>query len=184
MLSGILDGRGVWERMDICICMAECLCCPPESVTTLLTISSVQSLSHVWLFAIPWTPAHQDSLSIINSWSLLRLTSFKWVMPSNHLILCRPLLLPPSAFPSIKVFSNGLVLHIRWPSIGASASASVLPVNSQDWFPLGWAGCISLLSKGLSRVFSNTTVQKHKFFGAQLSLLSNSHIHTSLLQKP
>ena len=170
MLCKILDGRGVWGRMDICICMAERLCCPPESVTTLLTISSVQSLIHVQLFAIRWTPAHQDFCPSFNSWSLLRLMSFKGVMPSNHLILCRPLLLPPSAFPSIKVFYNGLVLHIRWPSTGASASASVLPVNSQDWFPLGWTGWISLLSKGLSWVFSNTTVQKHQFFGAQLSL--------------
>ena len=69
-------------------------------------------------------------------------------------------------------------------SIGVSASASVLPMNIQDWFPLGWAGWISLLSKGLSRVFSNTTVQKHQLLGTQLSLLSNSHIHTGLLEKP
>ena len=69
-------------------------------------------------------------------------------------------------------------------SIGVSASTSVLPVNTQDWFPLGWTSWISLLFKGLSRVFSNTTVQKHQFFGAQLSLWSNSHIHTWLLEKP
>ena len=77
--------------------------------------SSVQSLSHVRLFATPWTTAHQSSLSITNSWSLLKLTSIKLVMPSNHLILCRPLLFPPSIFPSIRVFSNESVLHIRWP---------------------------------------------------------------------
>ena len=87
---------------------------------------------------------------------------------------------PPASgsFPMIKFFASG------GQSIGVSASASVLPVNIQDWFPLGWTGWISLLSKGLSRVFSNTTVQKHQFFGTQLSLQSNSHIHTWLLEKP
>ena len=129
--------------------------------------SSVQSLSHVQLFVTPSTAAHQDSLSITNSWSLLKLMSIKSVMPSNHLILCRPLLLPPSIFPSIKVFSKESVLCIRWPKYWrASASASVLPMNIQDWFPLGWTGWISLQSKELSRVFSNTTVQKHRFFSA------------------
>ena len=88
----------------------------------------------------------------------------------HPLILCHPLLLPPSIFPSIRVFSNELILCIRWPSIGVSASPSVLPVNIQDWFPLGLTGWISLQSKGLSRIFSNTIVQKHQFFGAQLSL--------------
>ena len=81
--------------------------------------------------------------------------SIELVMPSNHLLLCRPLLLPPSIFPSIRVFSNESVLHIRWQIKGVSASASVLPMNIHDWFPLGWTGWISLLSKGLSRVFSN-----------------------------
>ena len=97
---------------------------------------------------------------------------------SSHLILCRPLLLLPSIFPSIRIFSNKSTLHIRWPSIGVSALTSVLPMNTQDQCsPLGWTGWISLQSKGLSRVFSNTTVQKHQFFGAQLSSQSNSHIH-------
>ena len=77
--------------------------------------SSVQSLSHVWLFVTPWTAAHQASLSITNSWSLLKLMSIESMMPYNHLILCCPLLLPPSIFPSIRVFSNESVLHIRWP---------------------------------------------------------------------
>ena len=104
------------------------------------------------------------------------------VMPSNHLILCHPALFLPSIFPSIRVFSNELALHIQ--SIGAPASASVLPMHIQGWFPLGWTGWISLQSKGLSRVFSNTTFWKHQFFGAQLSLRSNSHIHTWLLQEP
>ena len=140
------------------------------------SVSSVQSVSHVQLFATPWTAAPQASLSITNSWSFLKLMSIKSVMPFNHLILCHPLLLP-SVFPSIWVFSNESVLHIRWPSIGVSVSAWVLPTNIQDWFPLGLTGWISLQSKGLSRVFSNTTVQKHQFFGAQLSLWSNSHTH-------
>ena len=97
----------------------------------------------------------------------------------HHLILCHPLLLLPSIFPSIRVFSKESLLHIRWPKY----SASVLPMNIQDWFPLGWTGWISLQSKELSRVFSNTTVQKHQVFGAQVSLQSNSHIHTWLLEK-
>ena len=145
--------------------------------------SSVQLLSCVRLFAIhgPW---HSRLPCPFNSQTLLNLISIELVMPSNHLILCCPLLLRPSIFPSIRVFSNESVLHIRWPSIGASALASVLPVNIQAWFPLGLPGWISLQSKGLSRVFSNTTVQKHQFFGAQLSLWSNSHIHTWLLEKP
>ena len=142
--------------------------------------SSVQSLSRVWLFMIPWTAAHQSSLSITNSWSLLKLSSIGSVMPSKHLILCHPLLLPPSIFPSIWVFSNESFLCIRWPKYWSFSIS--LPMNVQDWFLLGWTGCISLQSKGLSRVYSNTTVQKHQFFGAQLSLQSNSHIHTWLLE--
>ena len=146
----------------------------------------VQSLSHVWLFANPGTTARQASLSFTISQSLFSLMSIESVMPSNHLILCRPLLLP-SVFPSIMVCS---VSFLSWlfasggQSIGVSALASVLPMNIQDWFPLGWTGWISLQSKGLSRVFSNTTIQKHQFFGTQLSLWSNSHIHTWLLEKP
>ena len=105
-------------------------------------------------------------------------------MPSNHLILYCPLVLLPSIFPSIRVFSNESVLHIRWPNIGVSASASVLPMNVQDWFPLGLTSWILLQSKGLSRVFSNNTVQEHQFFSAQLPLQSNFHIHIWLLGKP
>ena len=146
--------------------------------------SSVQSLSRVWLFATPWTTARQASLSISNSRSPPKPMSIESVMPSNHLILYRPLVLLPSIFPSIRVFSNESALHIRWPNIGILASTSVLLVNTQDWSPLGWTSWISLQSKELSRVFSNTTVQKHQFFGAQLSLQSNSHIHTWLLEKP
>ena len=147
-------------------------------------ISSVQSLSRVWLFATPWTAACQASLSFTITQRLFKLMSIESMMPSNHLILYCPLLLPPSIFPSIRVFSNDSVFCIRWPSIGVSASTSVLPKNIQGWSPLGWTGWITLQSKGLSRVFSNTTVQKHQFFGVQPSLWSNSHIHTWLLEKP
>ena len=136
------------------------------------------------IFVTAWTTACQASLSITNSWSLLNLRSIESAMRSNHLILCHPLLLPPSIFPSNSVFSNESALHIRWPKTGASTSASVLPMNIQDWFPFGLTGWISLQSKGISRVFSNTTVQKHQFFSAQLSLWSNSLIHTWPLEKP
>ena len=269
--------------------------------------SSVQLLSRVRLFVTPWTATWSASLSITNSWSLLKLRSIQLVMPSNHLILCDPLLLLPSVFPSKRVFSMSQFSASGSQSTGVSASASVLPMNTQNWFPLGWngwislqakslpshvllfaihwllptrllrpwnfpgkstgVGChfllqgifltqvsnpcplsrwchptisssvvpfssclqyfpasgsfsvsqfftsggqsigvsasasvllkniqdwfalgltgwISLQSKGLSRVFSNTTVQKHQFFGAQLSLWSNSHIYRRLLEKP
>ena len=128
--------------------------------------SSVQSLSHVRLFATPWITARQASLSITNSRSSLKLTSIESVMPSSHLILCRPLFLLPPIPPSIRVFSSESILCTGGQSIGVSASASVLMII-QDWFLLGWTGWISLRSKGLSRVFSNTTLQKHQFFGAQ-----------------
>ena len=136
----------------------------------LIYFSSVKLLSHVRLFATRWTAACQACPSNTNSRSFLKVMSIELVRPSNHLILCWLFLLLPSIFPGIKVFSNESVLHIRWPSIGVSASASVPPKNIQDWFPLGWTGWISLQSKGLSRIFSNTTVQKHQFFSAQLSL--------------
>ena len=146
--------------------------------------SSVQLLSLVRLFVTPWTEACQASLSITNSRSLLKLMSIESMMPSNYLILCCPLFLLPSIFPSIRVFSMNQFFTSGGQSIGVSASTSVLPLSNQDWFPLGWTGWISLESKGLSRVFSNTTVQKHQFFGTQLSLQCNSHIHTWLLKKP
>ena len=116
--------------------------------------------------------------------SSLKLMSIESVMASSHLILCRPLLLLPPIPPSIRVFPMSQLFAWGGQSIGVSASASVLPMNTQDWFPLGWTGWISLQSKGLSRAFSNTTVQKHQFFGAQLSSQSNSHIHTWPLEKP
>ena len=150
-------------------------------------ISSVQLPSYVRLFATPWTAAHQASLSITNSQSLPKFT-IELVMPSNHLILCCPLLLPPSIFPSIRVFSNESVLHIRWPkywsfsfSISQWISWIFIPSNEYsglisfriDWFDI-------LTVQGISRIFSNTTFRKHQFFHSQPSLWSNSHIHTWL----
>ena len=145
--------------------------------------SSVQWLNRVQLFATPWVAARQASLSITNSRSLLKLISIESVMPSSHLILCHPLLLLPSIPPSIRSFPMSQLFAWGGQSIGVSASASVLPMNTQDWSPLGWTGWISLQSKRLSRVFSNITLQKHQFFGAQLSSQSNSHIHTWPLGK-
>ena len=132
--------------------------------------SSLQSLSRVRLFATPWTAARQASLSINNFWSLPQLMSIESVMPSNHFILCRPLLLLPSIFPSITVFTMSQLFAWGGQSTGVSASVSVLQMNTKDWSPLGWTGWISLQSKGLSSVFSNTTVQKHQFFSTQFSL--------------
>ena len=154
----------------------------PHSYTNkLIFVVVVQSHSHVWLFANPWTGACQASLSFTASQSLLKVMSIEWVMPSNHLTLFSSHLQSFSAsvsFPMSQLFASG------GQRIGVSASTSVLPLNTQDWSPLGWTGWISLQSKGLSRVFSNTTVQKHQFFGAQLSLQFNSHIHTWPLEKP
>ena len=145
---------------------------------------SVQSLSRVRLFATPWITARQASLSITNSRSLPKLMSIELVMPSSHLILCCPLLLLPPIPPSIRVFSNESTLCMRWPKYW-SFSFSISPSNEypglissrMDWMDL-------LVSKGLSRVFSNTTVQKHRFFSGQLSSQFNSHIHTWPLEKP
>ena len=145
--------------------------------------SPVQSLSRVQLFATPWTAACQASLSSTNFRSLLKLLSIELVMPSNHVILCHPLLLPPSIIPSIRVFSNKSVLRIRWPKY-LSFSFSISPSNEYSGLISFRIDLQSLQSKGLSRVFSNTTVQKHQFFGAQLSSQSNSHIYRRLLEKP
>ena len=127
--------------------------------------------------SMPGLPVHH------NSQSLFRLMSIELVMPSSHLILCRPLLLLPPIPPSIRVFSNESTLCIDGQNTGVSALASFLPKKSQGWSS-EWTGWISLQSKGLSRVFSNTTLEKHQFFSAQPSLWPNSHIHTWLLVKP
>ena len=136
----------------------------------------VQSLSRVLLFATPWPAAHQASLSITNSWSLLKLMSIESVMPSNHLILCRPLLLPPSIFPSIRVFSNELALHIRWPKYW---SFSFCISHSSEY-----SGLIFFRMDGSDLLAVQETLKsllqhhssKHQFLYAQPSLWSNSHI--------
>ena len=144
---------------------------------------SVQLLSRVWLFVTPWTAARQASLSITISRSLPKLMSIESVLSSKHLIFCRPLLLPLQSFPAL-VSSTKSVLRIRWPQYW-NFSFSISPSNEYSGLTSfridGW---ISLQSKGFSRVFSSTTVQNHQFFGAQLSLQSNSHIHIWLLEKP
>ena len=122
-----------------------------------MNISSVQLLSRVQLLATPWTPARQDCLSMTNSPRLLKLKSINSLMPSKHLILCCPLLLLPSVFHSSRVFSNESVLRIMWPKYW-SFSFSISPSIEYS----GLTGLISLQSKGLLRVFSNTTVQKHQ----------------------
>ena len=146
--------------------------------------SSVQSLSRVWLFAIPWTAARQASLSIINSWSLLKLMSIESVKTFNHLILCHPLLLLPSTFPSIRVFSNESALHITWPNYW-SFSSSISPSNEHPGlisFRMDWLDLLAVQGT-LKRVFSNTTVQSTN--SSVLSFpYSPTLIHTWLLEKP
>ena len=144
----------------------------------------VQSLSHIQLYATSWTAAHQASLTFTNSWSLRKLIALKSVMSSKHLSLCWPLLLLPSIFLSIRVFSNDSTLFIRWPKYWSFTSAWVLPTNIQDWFPLGLISLNFLQSKWFLRVFSNTTAQMHQSFCVQASLLCNSHMHTWLLETP
>ena len=147
--------------------------------------SLVQSLSHVWLFATPWTAARQASLSITNSQSLPKPMSIESVMPSNHLILCRPLLLLPSIFPSIRVFSSESALCIRWPKYW-SFSYNITPSNEYPGlisFRMDWLDLLGVQGT-LKRVFSNTIIQKHQFFCTQLSSQFNSHIHTWPLEKP
>ena len=125
-------------------------------------IVAVQTLSCVWLFSTPWTPIRQASLSFTISWNLLKLMSIKSMMPTNYLILCPPLFFCPQSFPAWESFMSQL-----FPSGGQSigASTSVLPLNIQGGFPVELTGLISLLSKGLSRIFSSITVRKHQFFG-------------------
>jgi len=154
-----------------------------------IQFSSVQSLSRVQLFVTPWTAACQASLSITNSQSLLKPMSIESVRPSNHLILCCPLLLPPSIFPSIKVFSNESVLRIRWTKYWIFSFKSVLPMNIQDWPPLGWTGWISLQSKGLSKSLlqhhsSKASIFQHSAFViVQLSHINYTHINITPIYK-
>ena len=132
---------------------------------------------HVQLFGTLGTAAREASLSFTIFWNLLKFMSIESVILSNHLILCRPLLLLPSIFPSIRVFSSEMALHVRWPKYW-SFSFSMSPSNVYSGLiSFRIDGLISLLSKGFSRVFSNTTVQKHQFIGAHPSLWSNCHIN-------
>ena len=174
------EGKTKWYNLGN---LTKCCIITTEWVSQAVS-QSVQSLSRVRLFATPWIAAHQASLFITISRSSLKLTSIKSVMPSSHLTLCHlPFLLSPipstsESFPMSQLFPWG------GQSTGVSALASFLPKKSQGWSPLEWAGWISLQSKGLSRVFSNITVQKHQFFSAQLSSQSNSHIHIWPQEKP
>ena len=145
---------------------------------TRVRISSVQSLSRVRLFVTPWTAAQQASLSITNSRSLLKLMSIESVMPSNHLILCHTLFLLFSIFPSLRVFSSESVLHIRWPK-DWSFSFSISPSNEYPGlisFRMDWLDLL-VVQRTLKSLLQHHS-SRHQFFGAQLSLWSNSHIHT------
>ena len=152
---------------QVCIWFFNILNIPCLILLSLQFSSIAQSCLTLWDpmdYSMPGLPVHHQLRG------LLKLMSTELVMSSNQLILCCHLLLLPSIFPSITVFSNESVPHIRWPKYWSFTSVSVLEGNIQDWFPLGRTGWISLQSKGRSRVFSNTTVQKHQFFGTQLSL--------------
>ena len=163
--------------MAILTCMKWCL-------IIVLILLLLLSHSVVSDFATLWTAACQASLSFTIYQSLLKLMSIESRVPSSHLVLCRPLLLQPPTLPASESFPISHLFAWGGQSIGVSALASVLPKNTPGWSPLEWTGWISLQSKGLSKVFSNTTVQKHQFFGAQLSSQCNSHIHTWPLEKP
>ena len=187
VLCGTLDRRGVWGRMYMFLCMAESLCCLPETITTLLIgyrFSSVQLLSRVRLFATPWIAACQASLSITTSRSLLKLMSIQSVTPSSHLILCRPLLLLPRIPPSIRVFSSESTLLMRWPkywsfifNISPSSEHPGLIAIRMDWVDL-------LAVQGSLKSLLQHHSSKASIFSTQLSSQSNSHNHTWPLEKP
>ena len=144
----------------------------------------VQLPSCVQLCATPWTIAHQVSLSFTIFWSLLRLMSLSWWCHPIISSSVAPFSSCPQSFPASESFPTSQLFTSGGSSIRVSASASVLPMSIQGWLALGWVGLISLQSKGLSRVFSSTTIWKYQFFGTQPSLWYNSHIHTWLLEKP
>ena len=164
---GVGDGQGTrshWPQLRVCLLQ--------------LKDPTIPQVSSVQFFMTPWSTARQASLSITNSWSLLKLMSIKLVMPTNHLILCRPFLLLPSVFPSIRVFSSESVLRIRWPKCW-SCSFRISPSNEYSGlisFRMDWLDLLAV--QGTLKIFSNTTVQEHQFFGTQLSSRSNTHIHT------
>ena len=144
----------------------------------------LQSPSPVWLFTTPWTAAHQASLFLAIRRNLPKFMSIEMVRPSNHLILYHLFFSCPQSFRASCSFLVSRLFASGGQSIGASVLVSVLLMSIHDWFPLGLTGLISLLSKGLLRVFSSTTVLRHQFFSAQPFLLSSSHICTWLLEKP
>ena len=172
-----------WEKISNRSQLRDLLIVWYESDLFHLQFSSVQSLSCVRLFATPCIAARQASLSITNSQSSLGLTSIESVMPSSHLILCRPLFLLPPIPPSIRVFSNESTLCVRWPKYWVSASASFLPKKSQDWSPLEWTGWISLQSMGLLAVHGTlrSLLQHHT---SKASILQRSAFFTVQLSHP
>ena len=155
------QGESEFRYMALCMTPACSLC---------HDLRWIQSLSRVQLYVSPCTAACQASMPNTNSQNLFKLMSIESVMPCNHLILYDPLLILLSIISSIRVFFKSQLFTSGGQSTGVLASASLLPMTIQDWFPLGWTGWISLQSKGLSRVFSNTTVQKHQFFCVQFAL--------------
>ena len=160
--------------------------CVYNWVTLLYTWNSVQFSCSVVSDSLRPHESHTPGLPVHHQLPEFTQTHVQHthVMPSSHLILCHPLLLLPQSLPASGSFQISQLFAWGGQSIGVSASTSVLPMNTRDWSPLGWTGWISLQSRGLSRVFSNTTVQKHQFFSTQLSSQSNSHIHTWPLEKP
>ena len=166
-----------WELREItvCVCMYVCVCvcvCVYICIYGLLLFSQSVVSNSLWLHVLQNS---QDFLSFTICQNLFTLMCVELVMPSNHLILCRCLLLLPSIFPNVRVFPNELALHVRWSNCWWSLASAL----SQGWFPLGLTGLLSWLSKGLSRVFCST-VWKHQFFGTQPSWWSNSHIYMVL----
>ena len=154
--------------------------CSHNSVTDLKTVRScccvvVQSLSRVWLFVTPWIAAHQAPLSFIISRSLLKFMSLELVMLSNHLVFCHPFSFCLQSFPTSGSFPVSQIFTSGGQSVGALASASVLPMNIQGWLPSGLTGLISLQSSRLSRVITSIKTRKHQFFGAQPSLWLNPY---------
>ena len=181
----MLNGMVVHARLPILINLSstQCLEWAFKIQVWLSQFSSVQSHSHVWLFVTPWTAARHASLSITNSQSLLKFISIESVMPSNHLVLCHPLLLP-SIFPSSRVFSNESVLCKRWPKYW-SFNFNISPSNDHPGlisFRMDWLDLLAV--QGTLKSLLQHHRSKHQFFGTQLSLWSNSHIHTWLLEKP
>ena len=181
------DTLSDWTQLSLIASRWRWATCPVSSfLLTLYKMGSLEELrcSVMSNSATPWTAEHQASLSITNSRSPPKPMSIESVMPSNHLILCHPFSTCLQSFPASGSFPMSQLFASGGQSIGVSASVSVLPVNTQDWSSLGWTGWIPSQWKGLSRVFSNTTDKKHQFFSTQLSLYSNSHIHTWLLEEP